>query len=121
MDGVKTFSFGEWVKQRRTRLHLTQQQLALSVHCSTAMIKKIEGDERRPAPELAQLLAAALQLPADKHPVFVAIARGEQPLDALRDEGNGQSASAPLLDVTGSGHAHHELGMRQLVIVTPAT
>jgi transcriptional regulator with XRE-family HTH domain len=41
------------VKRRRERLRLTQRELAATVHCSVAMIKKVESDERRPSPELA--------------------------------------------------------------------
>ena len=54
-----TYSFGEWLQQRREHLRLTQRALAVATHCSLAMIKKIEADERHPSPELA---AAATQL-----------------------------------------------------------
>jgi len=40
------YSFGEWIKQRRTHLRFTQRAIAEQVFCSTAMIKKIEADER---------------------------------------------------------------------------
>ncbi|HUM68242.1 MAG TPA: hypothetical protein PLK31_05285, partial [Chloroflexota bacterium] len=59
------------------------REVATAVYCSTAMIKKIEADERQPSPELAQALAAALQIPAGQHDMFVAIARGQRPLDHL--------------------------------------
>ncbi|HRQ42435.1 MAG TPA: helix-turn-helix transcriptional regulator [Chloroflexota bacterium] len=52
-----TYSFGEWLKQRRQQLRLTQREVATAVYCSTAMIKKIEAAERQPSPELAQALA----------------------------------------------------------------
>jgi transcriptional regulator with XRE-family HTH domain len=71
-----TYSFGEWLKQRRKQLKLTQREVATAVYCSTAMIKKIEADERQPSVELAQALADTLQIPADQHPVFVEMARG---------------------------------------------
>src|SRR5512146_296673 len=83
MAETETYSFGEWIKQQRERLRLTQQELALAVHCSVAMIKKIEGDERRPSPELAGLLASALNIPQANQAVFVAVARGERPVDGL--------------------------------------
>jgi hypothetical protein len=38
--GMETFSFGEWLKQRREHLRLTQRALAATVHCSAAMIRK---------------------------------------------------------------------------------
>jgi predicted ATPase/transcriptional regulator with XRE-family HTH domain len=81
---VNTYSFGEWLKQRRKQLKLTQRELATAVYCSTAMIKKIEADERHPSVELAQALAATLQLPPDQHDVFIEIARGKRPLDHLQ-------------------------------------
>ncbi|MCA9916602.1 MAG: tetratricopeptide repeat protein [Anaerolineales bacterium] len=85
---METYSFGEWLKQRRKALRFTQKEVAAQVFCSTAMIKKIEADERQPSVELAQALAATLQLPPEQHPIFVEIARGERPLDALA-EGRG--------------------------------
>ena len=53
----ETYSFGAWVKGRRNDLRLTQRELAGAAYCSTAMIKKIEADERRPSPDLAEALA----------------------------------------------------------------
>lgn len=78
-----TYSFGEWIKQRRTHLRFTQRAIAEQVFCSTAMIKKIEADERQPSPELAELLAQALQVPPAFRPVFLACARGERAVDTL--------------------------------------
>ena len=78
-----TFSFGEWLKQRRKQLKLTQREVATAVYCSIAMIKKIEADERQPSVELAQGLAATLQIPPEQHEIFVEISRGQRPLDHL--------------------------------------
>jgi predicted ATPase/DNA-binding XRE family transcriptional regulator len=82
---LETFSFGEWIKARRKALHLTQREVGAAVFCSTAMIKKIEADERQPSVELAQALAVTLQIPTGQHGIFVEIARGERPLDHLKD------------------------------------
>jgi transcriptional regulator with XRE-family HTH domain len=60
---MDTYSFGEWLKQRRKQLRLTQREVATAVYCSIAMIKKIEADERQPSIELAQALATTLQIP----------------------------------------------------------
>ena len=46
MTMIETYSFGNWLKQRRKQLRLTQQEVSTAVFCSTAMIKKIEADER---------------------------------------------------------------------------
>lgn len=77
MNGTETYSFGEWLRQRRKRLRLTQRELAASVHCSVAMLKKIEVDERPPSPELAELLAISLKIPEPDQEIFVEVARGE--------------------------------------------
>ena len=95
-----TYSFGEWLKQQRKQLRLTQREVATAVFCSTAMIKKIEADERQPSVELAQALAVTLQLSPEQHPIFVEIARGERPLDALAEgrgsRGAGESFASSL-------------------------
>lgn len=80
---TETYSFGEWLKQRRERLRLTQRELALSVHCSVPMIKKIESDERHPSVALAALLAITLQVPQPQQELFIEVARGQRPVDAL--------------------------------------
>jgi predicted ATPase/transcriptional regulator with XRE-family HTH domain len=80
---METYSFGEWVKRRREGLRLTQRELAAAAHCSMPMLKKIEADQRRPSPELARLLAVALQVPERSRLAFVAAARGERAVDAL--------------------------------------
>jgi predicted ATPase/DNA-binding XRE family transcriptional regulator len=80
---METYSFGEWLKQRREKLRLTQRELAISVHCSVAMIKKIEADERHASPELAELLAVKLSIPEADVSRFVEVARGERPVDFL--------------------------------------
>jgi transcriptional regulator with XRE-family HTH domain len=83
MTTTEIYSFGEWLKQRRERLHLTQRELATAVHCSVPMIKKIEADERRPSAELAKLLAITLEVPTSEQEIFIQVARGECPVDLL--------------------------------------
>ncbi len=80
---METYSFGEWIKQRREQLRLTQRELAATIHCSVSMIKKIEADERDPSPELAELLAVALKVPEADQEIFIEVARGERPVDGL--------------------------------------
>jgi ABC-type oligopeptide transport system substrate-binding subunit/transcriptional regulator with XRE-family HTH domain len=70
-------SFGYWVRRRRLALDLTQQALARRVGCSTAAIKKIEHDERRPSRTMATRLAEALGLAPDQQDRFVATGLGE--------------------------------------------
>jgi predicted ATPase/transcriptional regulator with XRE-family HTH domain len=60
-------SFGYWVRRRRKALDLTQQRLAEQVSCAVVTIKKLERDERRPSPEMAERLADMLGiLPAER-------------------------------------------------------
>ena len=79
------YLFGEWVKARRKYLRLTQRALAEKASCALVTVKKIEANQRRPAPELAGLLAAGLNMPPRMQPIFVECARGERPVSALRD------------------------------------
>ena len=70
-------SFGAWVARLRRSLDLTQTELANKVGCSVSAMRKIEGDERRPSREIAELLADALTIPADQRALFLKVARRE--------------------------------------------
>lgn len=87
-----TYSFGDWLQQRRKALDLTQRALAERAYCSLDMIKKIETDRRRPSRELALSLARALDLPEAQREIFVACARGLRAVDHL---GQVQGGGAP--------------------------
>ncbi len=71
---LETGSFGYWLKRRRKALDLTQTALARRAKCATATIRKIEADERKPSPELAGLLADALEIsPQERSTFFQAV------------------------------------------------
>jgi len=70
-------SFGDWVRRQRKALDLTQAALAGRVGCAKVTIKKIERDERRPSPQMAERLADCLALPQHQRAHFVRMARGE--------------------------------------------
>ena len=70
-------SFGAWLRQRRRALDLTQAALAQRVGCATGTIRKLESDERRPSLQLASVLAAHLDVPAQERAAVVQVARGE--------------------------------------------
>jgi predicted ATPase/transcriptional regulator with XRE-family HTH domain len=70
-------SFGQWLKQRRKALDLTQEDLALRIDCSLSSIEKIESGERRPSRQVADLVADCLGIPADERQAFIAFARSE--------------------------------------------
>jgi predicted ATPase/transcriptional regulator with XRE-family HTH domain len=76
--------FGGQVRQRRRALDLTQDALAERVGCSSETIRKIEAGRTRPSRQLAELLAAALGVPAAEQAGFVQAARagtpGERPV-----------------------------------------
>jgi transcriptional regulator with XRE-family HTH domain len=82
-------SFGYWVHRRRKALDLTQTMLAGQVGCSPVTIRKIEGDERRPSRQIAELLADHLLIPEADRDRFLRMARGEfiaampSPLEAV--------------------------------------
>ncbi|MGI8588136.1 MAG: helix-turn-helix domain-containing protein [Chloroflexia bacterium] len=68
-------SFGTWLKQRRKALGLSRQDLAVRVGCSVETIRKLEVDRRRPSKQIAELLAACLDIPGDARPAFLGFAR----------------------------------------------
>ena len=51
--------------------------MARRVGCAPVTIKKIERDERRPSPQMAELLVQHLQLPETEQDNFMRRARGE--------------------------------------------
>lgn len=78
-----TDSFGYWVRRRRKALDLTQDELALRVGCAVITLRKIEADERRPSPQMADRLAHSLQLSSIDRPRFIAAALGEQAIGRM--------------------------------------
>ncbi len=48
-------TFGEWLRNQRNERRLTRKEFAQRVGCSVAMLRKIEGDERRPSSQRVQL------------------------------------------------------------------
>ena len=78
---LASLSFGQWVRQQRRRLGLTQIGLAHQSQCSVSTIRKIEADERRPSVQIANLLASALKLSARERDAFVHLALHEATYD----------------------------------------
>jgi len=70
-----TGSFGEWLKQRRKALDLTQRDLADQVGCAEVTIRKIEGNANRPSRQIAERLADVLAIAPDEQAAFVSFAR----------------------------------------------
>ena len=63
-------TFGDWVRQRRRALDLTQAALADGIGYSTITVRRVEAGERRPSRELIDALAAGLAVPDDELPLF---------------------------------------------------
>lgn len=75
-------TFGNWLRQRRRLLGMTQSELADCAGCSPITVRKMESDERRPSRQLAELLADCLQIAAAERARFVAFARQGEPVAA---------------------------------------
>ncbi|HSB65789.1 MAG TPA: helix-turn-helix domain-containing protein, partial [Anaerolineales bacterium] len=76
-------TFGEWLRLQRDNRKLTRDEFAKRVGCSIALLRKIEGAERRPSIQIAELIANCLDIPVEERPTFVKVARGELSVDRL--------------------------------------
>ena len=79
----QTSSFGYWLRRRRKALDLTQEALARRVGCSEGTIRRLEADERRPSRDMAERIAAILELPPDERAAFLKVARAERSVEEL--------------------------------------
>jgi len=68
-------TFGDWLKQRRRALDLTQEELAARIGYSPRTIEKLESGERRASKQVIALLAEALNIPSDEYDSFQEFAR----------------------------------------------
>src|ERR1044071_4529057 len=71
-----SISFGDWVRQRRRILDLTQQELADQVGCARITVRRIESGALKPSKELAQILLEKLGAPSTQGKVWLGFARG---------------------------------------------
>lgn len=90
-------SFGHFVRQRRRKLDLTQEELARRVGCAAITIRKIEADDARASVQIAERLAMALAIPLDERAGFVRRARAARPEVVLSAE-----TPAPALEEIGN-------------------
>src|SRR6266566_3274578 len=100
-----TVSFGQWLKQRRKNLDLTQEAMAEQIGCSAIAIHKIEAGSRRPSRQVADLLAELFEVPAEEREAFTAFARGldsqARPPAAVWGQGLPGNLPAPLSRLIG--------------------
>jgi predicted ATPase/transcriptional regulator with XRE-family HTH domain len=88
-------TFGEWLRQRRSEHHLTREEFARRVGCSVSLLRKIEGGERRPSSQIAELIANCLNIPPEERSSFVKVARGELSMDRLPPLSKRTGSSTP--------------------------
>ncbi|MEP7359350.1 MAG: helix-turn-helix domain-containing protein, partial [Anaerolineales bacterium] len=93
-------AFGEYLRRRRGALELTREALARRAHCSASSLRRLEAGDLRPSRDLAQTLAAALEIPLPQHAAFVQFARGESTtFDLPPAPGAPPAAAAPPLNL----------------------
>jgi predicted ATPase/DNA-binding XRE family transcriptional regulator len=68
-------TFGEWLKQRRTELGVTGDQLAERLSFSLDLLRKLESGARHPSGQITRLLADYFRIPTDEREAFVSFAR----------------------------------------------
>jgi predicted ATPase/transcriptional regulator with XRE-family HTH domain len=92
----EALSFGQWLKQRRKALDITQEELANRLGCSRTAIQKIETGERRPSRQIAELLIDLFEVSEDERPQFVRYARlNEMPAFSIEDNAGSEEQSHP--------------------------
>jgi predicted ATPase/DNA-binding XRE family transcriptional regulator len=72
-------TFGEWLRQRRRDLDLTQDALARQVGCARITIRKLEANDIRPSTQLAELIVDRLGVPVQDRAKFVHFGRSGSP------------------------------------------
>lgn len=77
-------TFGGWLKRRRGGLGLTQKALAQLAGYAEVTLRKVEADELRPSRQMAEALAAALQLAPEDRAAFIRFARDEPSAEDAR-------------------------------------
>ena len=80
-----TSTFGQWVKQRRKTLGLTQVELGGLISCSAVMVKKIESDQRRPSIRITRLLARHLKITPQERSSFMRLAHPDLPPEQIEE------------------------------------
>src|SRR5262245_48211724 len=80
---AELYSFGEWLRLRRSALLLGREELARQVGCAEVTLRKIEADERTPSLAIAERRADLLELAGDERTLFIQAARGLVGADRL--------------------------------------
>jgi predicted ATPase/transcriptional regulator with XRE-family HTH domain len=70
-------AFGQWLRQQRKALDLTQEDLAMRIDCSWETVRKIESGDRHPSKQVAELIADFLRISPEDRPAFQRFARSD--------------------------------------------
>ncbi len=71
-------NFGQWLKQRRKALGLTQKELAMQAGCAEVTMRKVESGDLHPSAPLAMSLAKAAGAAEADLPGLLVLARASQ-------------------------------------------
>jgi predicted ATPase/DNA-binding XRE family transcriptional regulator len=104
----ETVPFGQWLKQHRRKLDLTQEELSERIGCSYIAIRKIEAGVRRPSRQVAELLADLFKVPAEERAAFMVYARGRQEGGARGEDGESAGGEQARQSSGASGGAASE-------------
>ncbi|MCB0058762.1 MAG: XRE family transcriptional regulator, partial [Caldilineaceae bacterium] len=80
---VEQKTFGQWLKQQRKTLGLTQKALARQAGCAEVTLRKIEAGTLHPSAQLATCIARCLDIPAEDLPQVVEFALAGNDPDAI--------------------------------------
>ena len=100
----KATTFGQWLKQRRKVLGLTQKELAQQAGCAEVTLRKIEAGDLHPSAPLAASLAKAVGAADADLPGIVALARGAR---RRAYAGSALEQAAPSQQPPSSTHPPH--------------
>jgi len=65
MSEGEGITFDDWLKQRRTELDVTRDELSERLGFSLDLLRKLESGESRPSGQIAHLLADYFHIPAE--------------------------------------------------------
>jgi len=102
-------TFGKVVKELRSAMDLTQTELARRVGCAAITIRKIEADALRPSVQMAELIAAALNVPEEEQLAFVRLARAASRTSSIPSP-SPQPGEIGLTDLSGRAVKGFQLG-----------